>query len=121
MSEEPDFLFITKESEDSHVMNEKSNNVVINKEPEDSMSESQGLSDSFFDFDFEVDVSVQFTKAMLADMKFMTENCKFEATVQRKFLENKYLIQTICLKDLYYTMQRLHPNNKALLNDAAKV
>ncbi|CAG8771484.1 4462_t:CDS:1, partial [Ambispora leptoticha] len=30
----------------------------------------------------------QFTKAMLADMKFMTENCKFEATVQRKFLEN---------------------------------
>ncbi|CAG8755347.1 3061_t:CDS:2 [Cetraspora pellucida] len=32
----------------------------------------------------------QFTAEMLANVKFMTKNCKFGATVQRKFLESKY-------------------------------
>ncbi|CAG8608828.1 1469_t:CDS:2, partial [Cetraspora pellucida] len=62
----------------------------------------------------------QFTAKMLADVKFMTENCKFEATVQRKFLESKYLTRTICSKDLYSVIQKFCPTNKSLLNDAAK-
>lgn len=63
----------------------------------------------------------QFTAEMLADVKFMTENCKFGATVQRKFLESKYPTRTICSKDLYSAIQKFRPTNKSLLNDAAKV
>ncbi|CAG8634869.1 10446_t:CDS:2, partial [Scutellospora calospora] len=62
----------------------------------------------------------QFTAEMLADVKFMTENCKFEATIQRKFLENKYPTQTICSKDLYSAIQKFHSTNKSLLNDVAR-
>ncbi|RIB06960.1 hypothetical protein C2G38_2046388 [Gigaspora rosea] len=63
----------------------------------------------------------QFTAEMLADVKFMTKSYKFGATVQRKFLESKYSTQTICLKDLYSTIQKFRPNKKSLLNDAAKI
>ncbi|CAG8708290.1 13958_t:CDS:2 [Gigaspora rosea] len=57
----------------------------------------------------------QFTAEMLADVKFMTESCKFGAIVQRKFLESKYPTQTICSKNLYSTIQKFHPNKNHCL------
>ena len=38
---------------------------------------------------------------MIEDMKFMMIYCKFNATVQMKFLEEKYPSHPIYLRDLY--------------------
>ncbi|CAI2194806.1 8410_t:CDS:2, partial [Funneliformis geosporum] len=62
----------------------------------------------------------KFIDAMMADIKFMTECCKFRATIQRKFLQGKYPVQPIYLKDLYTAIQKYYPNNETLSNDASQ-
>ncbi|CAB4416994.1 unnamed protein product [Rhizophagus irregularis] len=64
----------------------------------------------------------KFTYPMMEDIRFMTIDCKFGATIQRKFLEGKYPLQPIHSKDLYDTaIQKFRPTNKSLSNDAAKI
>jgi hypothetical protein len=63
----------------------------------------------------------KFTYSMIEDIKFMTMDCKFKATIQRKFLEGKYPLQLIHSKDLYVAIQKFCPTNKSLSNDAAKI
>ncbi|RIB22665.1 hypothetical protein C2G38_2173344 [Gigaspora rosea] len=56
-----------------------------------------------------------------SSIKFLTTHCKFGATVQWRFLEEKYSLQPIYSKDLYTTIQKFKPNAKTLLNDAASM
>jgi len=69
----------------------------------------------------EFEEAKKFTYPMMEDIKFMTMSCKFGATIQRKFLEGKYPLQTIHSKDLYAAIQKFHPTKKSLSNDAAKI
>ncbi|CAG8628813.1 1101_t:CDS:2, partial [Scutellospora calospora] len=46
---------------------------------------------------------------------------KFGVTAQRKFLENKYPLHSIYLKDLYAAINKFHPTYKSLSNDVAQV
>ena len=63
----------------------------------------------------------KFINAMIEDVKFMTMYCKFNATVQIKFLEGKYPSHLIYLRDLYAIIQKFQPIKKSLSNDIAKV
>ncbi len=45
---------------------------------------------------------------MIEDMKFMMIYCKFNATVQMKFLEEKYPFHLIYSRNLYAVMQKFH-------------
>ena len=56
---------------------------------------------------------------MLKDVKFITMSCKFEAIIQWKFLESKYLLYQIHLKDLYAVMKKFKLNSKSLSNNTA--
>ncbi|CAG8686607.1 9336_t:CDS:1, partial [Cetraspora pellucida] len=69
----------------------------------------------------EFEESKKFTNEMLEDIKFITISCKFGATAQRKFLENKYPLLLIYLKDLYAAINKFHPTHKSLSNDAAQI
>ncbi|CAG8468303.1 10502_t:CDS:2, partial [Racocetra fulgida] len=63
----------------------------------------------------------KFTDKMIENVKFMTVCCKFGATVQRKFLEGKYLSQQIYSNDLYAVIQKFKPTNKFLFDDASRI
>ncbi|CAG8632338.1 4870_t:CDS:1 [Cetraspora pellucida] len=65
--------------------------------------------------------SKKFTKEMIDDIKFITVSCKFDATNQRKFLENKYPLHAIYSKDLYAAISKFCPTQNSLLNDVAKI
>ena len=69
----------------------------------------------------EFEEAKKFTYPMMEDIRFMTMDCKFGATTQRKFLEGKYPLQQIHSKDLYAAIQRFRPTSKSLSNDAAKI
>ncbi len=47
----------------------------------------------------------------------MTMSYKFGAIIQWKFLESKYPLHQIYLKDLYAIMKKFKPNSKSLSND----
>ncbi|CAG8486782.1 10774_t:CDS:2 [Funneliformis caledonium] len=57
----------------------------------------------------------------MEDIRFMTMDCKFGATTQRKFLEGKYPSHPIHSKDLYAAIQKFQPTSKSLSNDATKI
>ncbi|CAG8787591.1 22653_t:CDS:2 [Cetraspora pellucida] len=63
----------------------------------------------------------KFTDVMLENVRFMTIYCKFGATSQRKFLEEKYPTQLIYSKDLYAAIQKFRPNSKTLNNNAVQI
>ncbi|CAG8468540.1 7013_t:CDS:2, partial [Racocetra fulgida] len=69
----------------------------------------------------EFEESKKFTNEILEDIKFMTVLCKFDMTVQRKFLENKYSLQPIFPKDLYAAINKFCLTHKTLSNDVAQV
>ncbi|CAB4403820.1 unnamed protein product [Rhizophagus irregularis] len=56
---------------------------------------------------------------MMEDIEFLTTHCKFGATIQRKFLEEKYPSHPIYSNDLYAAIQKFRPTSKTLSNDAA--
>src|SRR5688572_5598383 len=63
----------------------------------------------------------KFTYPMMKDIRFITMDCKFGTTIQKKFLKGKYPLQPIHLKDLYTAIQKFYPTNKSLSNDVAKI
>ncbi|CAG8437245.1 9856_t:CDS:1 [Scutellospora calospora] len=69
----------------------------------------------------EFEESKKFTKEMIDDIRFMTVSCKFGATSQRRFLENKYPLHPIYSKDLYATISKFRPMQNSLSNDASQV
>ena len=54
----------------------------------------------------EFENSKKFTNIMIEDVKFMMMYCKFDATVQMKFLEGKYPSHPIYSRDLYAIIQK---------------
>ncbi|CAG8787427.1 5192_t:CDS:1, partial [Racocetra fulgida] len=75
------------------------------------------LSKEMIDFE----ESKKFNNKMLDDIKFITVFCKFGATSQRKFLENKYPLHPIYSKDLYTAISKFCPTQKSLSNDVSLV
>ncbi len=63
----------------------------------------------------------KFMNLILEDVKFMIMSCKFETIIQQKFLESKYPLHQIYLKDLYAIMKKFKPNSKSLSNDIAQI
>ncbi|CAG8448312.1 8039_t:CDS:2 [Cetraspora pellucida] len=63
--------------------------------------------------------SKNFIPEMIDDIKFLILYCKFGATVQCKFLEEKYPTHPIHSKNLYAAIQKFQPTSKLLSNDAA--
>ncbi|CAI2195943.1 2795_t:CDS:2, partial [Funneliformis geosporum] len=63
----------------------------------------------------------KFTEEMIKNIKFMTIQCKFGITFQRKFLEGKFLSHPMYSKDLYIAIKKFSSNSKSLSNDAVQI
>ena len=69
----------------------------------------------------EFEEAKKFTAEIIENIKFMTVHYKFDVTSQRKFLEGKFPLYPVYLKDLYAAIRKFRPNSKSLLNDAAQI
>ena len=63
----------------------------------------------------------RFSDEMMEDVQFLINNCKMEATAQRKYLEAKYPSHPMYSQDLYAAIQNFQLTTKSLSNDAAKM